>query len=228
MAGDSFKLSIFEEGRGAVAIAGSVLLSPILRSWYSKWGATDAEIRMSLPGDELVPDPRLETTRAMTIQAPASAIWPWLVQMGQGRGGLYGYERLENLIGCDIHNAERIMPEHQNLKVGDRVRLTPQESPSFDVAAIEPDSTLILRGDIPNSGGKPTTWIWIFYLNPIDDVTTRLILRSRLDYASKFGNTLMWRVFTDPIAFNMERKMLQGIKARAEAPTSDEATYPSA
>ena len=64
------------------------------------------------------------------------------------------------------------------------------------------------------------TWIWIFYLNPIDEGTTRLILRSRLDYASKFGNTLMWRVFTDPIAFNMERKMLQGIKARAEAASS--------
>ena len=176
---------------------------------------------MSTPGDELVPQPRLENTRAITIHAPASAIWPWLVQMGQGRGGLYSYQRLENLIGCDIHNADRIMPEHQNLQVGDKVRLTPQDNPALDVAAIVPDSALILCGVIPSSQGKPTIWIWIFYLNPIDEDTTRLILRSRLDYASGFGNTLMWRVFTDPIAFNMERKMLQGIKARADAAASN-------
>jgi len=221
MADKSLNLSIIEEGWGAVAIAGSIVLSPVLRPWYCKWGASAEEVVMSLPGDELVPQPRLENTRAITIQAPASAIWPWLVQLGQGRGGLYSYERLENLIGCDIHNADRIMPEHQNLKVGDQVRLTPEDNPAFDVAAMVPDSTLILRGDIPSSQGKPTTWIWIFYLNPIDEDTTRLILRSRLDYALSIGNTLMWRVFTDPIAFNMERKMLQGIKARADAVASN-------
>ncbi len=221
MADTGFNLSIFEEFLGAAAIAASIVTSPLLRPWYRKWGASDAEVGMSLPGDELVPDPRLESTRAITIQAPASVIWPWLVQMGQGRGGLYSYQRLENLIGCDIHNADRIISEHQNLKVGDRVRLTPQDNPSFDVATIVPDSTLILRGEIPNPQGKPTTWIWIFYLNPIQEGTTRLILRSRLDYASSFGNTLMWRVFTDPIAFNMERQMLQGIKARVEASASN-------
>jgi hypothetical protein len=203
MADKSFNPSIIEEVWGAVAIAGSIVLSPVLRPWYCKW------------------QPRLENTRAITIHAPASAIWPWLVQMGQGRGGLYSYQRLENLIGCDIHNADRIMPEHQNLQVGDKVRLTPQDNPALDVAAIVPDSALILCGDIPSSQGKPTIWIWIFYLNPIDEDTTRLILRSRLDYASGFGNTLMWRVFTDPIAFNMERKMLQGIKARADAAASN-------
>jgi hypothetical protein len=216
-----FNPSLTEEVWGAVTIAGSIVLSPVLRPWYSEWGASAEEVEMSLPGDELVPQPRLETTHAITIQAPASAIWPWLVQLGQGRGGLYSYQRLENLIGCDIHNADRILPEHQDLQVGDKVRLTPQENPTFDVAAILPDSTLVLRGDIPSSQGKPTTWIWIFHLNPIDEGTTRLILRSRLNYASSFVNTLMWRVFTDPIAFNMERKMLQGIKARAEAITSN-------
>ena len=221
MADKGFNPSIFEEFLGAAAIATSIVTSPLLRPWYRKWGATDVEQEMSLPGDELVPDPRLENTRAITIQTPASAIWPWLVQMGQGRGGLYSYELLENLIGCDIHNADPIIPEHQNLKVGDQVRLTPEDNPAFDVAAIVPDSTLILRGDIPSPQGKPTTWIWVFYLNPIDEGTTRLILRSRLDYAPSVGNTLMWRVFTDPVAFNMERKMLQGIKARAEASASN-------
>jgi hypothetical protein len=144
-------------------------------------------------------------------------VWPWLVQMGQGRGGLYSYQRLENLIGCDIYNADQILPVHQSLKIRNQIRLTPQENPTFDVCAIEPDSSLILRGEIPNPQGKPTTWIWAFVLTPIDEQSTRLILRSRLDYASSFGNSMMWRVFSDPIAYNMERKMLQGIKTRAEA-----------
>lgn len=104
---------------------------------------------MSLPGDDLVPRPRLGTTRAITIQAPAAEIWPWLVQMGQGRGWMYSYERLENLIRCDMHNADRILPEHQDLKAGDKARLGPEGYPSFDVTAIEPGCALILRGDIP-------------------------------------------------------------------------------
>lgn len=176
---------------------------------------------MSLPGDELVPHPRLESTRAITIQRPASAIWPWLVQLGHGRGGFYSYMKLENMAGCDIQNADRIKKQHQELKIGDKVRLGPEGYPAFDVAAIKPEIALILRGDIPSPQRKPITWIWIFYMDPIDEITTRLILRSRLDYEPNIGNAVMWRVFTDPIAFNMEHKMLQGIKTRAEASISD-------
>jgi hypothetical protein len=209
--------SLLEEGLGAAAIAACVVLSPLLRPWYRKWGATDAEVGKPLPGDDQVPNPILESTRAITIDTPADAIWPWLVQMGQGRGGLYSYERLENLLGLNIDNADRIIPEFQDLAVGDQVRLGPEGSPSFDVAAIHPGIALILRGDIPNPQQKPTVWIWIFYLDPLNENKTRLILRSRLDYEPNFGNHLMWRGFTDPIAFNMERKMLQGIKTRAEA-----------
>jgi hypothetical protein len=213
-----FNPSIIEEGLGAVAIAACIVGSPLLRPWYRKWGATEAELKMSLPGDDLVPHPRLETTRAITIQAPAAEVWPWLVQMGQGRGGLYSYERLENLIGCDIHNANRILPAHQDLQVGGKVRLGPRESdPVFDVAASEPGRALILRGDVPGEQATPTTWIWVFFLAPIDEKTTRLIIRSRLVYEPNLGNRLMWRAFTDPISFVMERSMLQGIKARAES-----------
>ena len=176
---------------------------------------------MSLPGDDLVPEPVLAANRVITIQAAADAVWPWLLQLGQGRGGFYSYQRLENMIGCDIHNADRIVPELQDLKVGDLVRLGPEGMPAFNVAAIDPGSALILRGDMPDANGNATTWIWIFFLVPVDDQTTRLILRTRLDYAPNFGNRLMWRVFTDPISFNMERKMLQGIKARAEASVSN-------
>ncbi len=215
-----FNPTIFEEVFGAAVIAGSILASPILRPWYSKWGTADTEINMPLPGDELVTNPWLESTRAISIQAPASAVWPWLVQMGQGRGGLYSYERLENLAGCDIHNSDRIMPEHQDLKVGDKVRLGPEGFPAFDVSAIEPERSLVLVGLMPGES-KPSTWVWNFYLNPVNKKATRLILRSRFDCEPKFSNTLIWRVFTDPIAFNMERKMLQGIKARTEAAASN-------
>ena len=221
MAEKKYNPTIIEEGLGAVSIAVSIVSSPLLRPWYSKWGATETEVNMSLPGDELVPNPVLVSTRAITIQAPAASVWPWLVQMGQGRGGLYSYERLENLIGCDMDNAEQIIPEFQDLHVGDKVRLTPSDAQAFDVAAIDPGKTLILRGDIPDLDSIPTIWIWIFFLDPIDEKNTRLLLRSRLIYKKNIGNTLLWRVFSDPIAFNMERKMLQGIKARVEGSVSN-------
>jgi hypothetical protein len=211
MANSKFNPTVIEEGLGALAIAATILSSPLSRPWYSKWGATEPEVNMSLPGDDQVPNPVLVSTRAITILAPASAIWPWLVQMGQGRGGLYSYERLENLVGCDMHNADRIIPEHQHLKVGDKVRLVPEgRDLYFVVSAIEPDRAIILFGDDP-----PTTWAFI--LEPIDENTTRLIIRWRQDYEPTPGNVLGWRVFTDPITFVMERKLLQGIKARAEA-----------
>ncbi len=216
MANSGSNPTIIEEALGAAAIAGSIIASPLIRPWYRKWGATDEELKMVLPGDQLVPNPRLESTRAVTIQAPAGQVWPWLVQMGQGRGGLYSYQRLENLVGCDMHNADEIIPQFQELKVGEQVRLGPEGYPAFDVAAIVPGIALILRGDTPNPTGAPTAWIWIFFLNPSDAQTTRLILRSRLDYEPNLGNRISWRVFTDPIAFNMERQMLLGIKRRAE------------
>lgn len=213
---NGYNPTIVEEGLGALAIATSIVSSPIIRPWYSKWGATKSEVSMALPGDDLVPSPMLESTRAITIQTSTSNVWPWLVQLGQGRGGLYSYQRLENLIGCDIHNADHILPEFQDLKIGDRVRLGPEGYPAFDVYDIKPAIALVLVGITPGKS-MPTTWVWSFLLNPIDESNTRMILRSRLDCESSVSNTIIWRVFTDPISFNMERKMLQGIKARAES-----------
>ena len=220
MANKSLNPTIVAEVLGALSIAGTIIASPLLRPWYRKWGASAEEVAMALPGDQLVPDPRLESTRAVTIQAPAARVWPWLVQMGQGRGGLYSYERLENLVGCDMHNADEILPHFQELNIGDQIRLGPEGYPAFEVAAIVPGIALILRGDTPNPAGKPTTWIWIFFLAPIDEQTSRLLLRSRLDYEPSPGNEISWRVFTDPIAFNMEREMLRGIRRRVEASVS--------
>lgn len=211
MTTNQFNPTMLEEGLGAAAIAVTIVASPLLRPWYSKWGASETEVKKRLAGDEQVPEPNLASTRAITINAPIARVWPWLVQMGQGRGGLYSYERLENLVGCDMHNSGQIILEHQHLSVGDKVRLSKGDStPYFVVKAIEPGRAIILGGDDP-----PTTWAFI--LEPINEDSTRLIIRFRQAYEPSFGNVIAWRVFTDPITFVMERKMLQGIKVRAEA-----------
>jgi hypothetical protein len=184
-----------------------------LRPWHIRWGATDDEVVCPLPGDEIVPRPRKWSTRAITIAAPVEAVWPWLVQIGQGRGGLYSYDWLENVAGCDIHSADRVHPELQDLRPGDAVRLGPQGYPAYQVVAIEPSRALILAGNDPDMGAHS----WVFVLEPIDEQTSRLIVRSRDDYPPTLANVVIWRLITEPVHFVMERKMLLGIKQRAEA-----------
>jgi hypothetical protein len=183
-----------------------------LRPWHIRWGATHDEVGRSLPGDEIVPRPRKWSTRAITIEAPAEAVWPWIVQIGQSRGGLYSYDWLENLAGCDIHSAKRVIPELQALRVGDTVRFGPQGYPAYEVAAIESGRALVLGGNDPEMG----THSWVFFLEPIDERATRLIVRSRDDYPPTLANVIIWRLITEPVHFMMERKMLLGIKQRAE------------
>jgi hypothetical protein len=154
-----------------------------------------------------MPHPKLKATHAITINARAVDIWPWLVQMGQGRGGFYSYTWLENLVGCQMHNADRIVPEWQNLRVGDGVWLHPK-APPLPVVSIEPARALVLGCS------------WAFVLREIDERTTRLIVRSQGVYQPDLGNRLLnfllWRVVYEPAHFVMERKMLLGIRARAE------------
>jgi hypothetical protein len=194
----------------AVAAAGAGALAAYvcgIRPWHLRWGATDEEVNEPFIGDELLSQPKLKATHAITINAPAADVWPWLVQMGQNRGGFYSYTWLENLVGCDMHNANEIAPEWQDLKVGDKVWLHPK-APPVEVAAMEPGRAIVL---------KP----WgAFVLQPIDEKMTRLIIRSQGDYEPDLKNAvlnfLLWRVFYEPAHFIMERKMLLGIKARAE------------
>ncbi len=118
-----------------------------LRRRYLRWGATGEEVRSALPGDQLMDDADLTATRAITIRAPTLDVWPWLAQLGQGRGGFYSYDRLENLVGCDIHSADRIAPQWQSIVLGDEVRLHP--GVALVVAQIEPGQALVLRGGVP-------------------------------------------------------------------------------
>jgi hypothetical protein len=208
--------SILEEIGAAGAIAGMLLLSWLLRPWYSRWGAPKGEVDRPLPGDEIVPQPTLEVTRAITIQAKPEQIWAWLAQIGQEKGGLYTYQRLENLAGCRIHNAQQIEPQWQNPRPGDNVRLGPKGYPLFRITAVEPNRALIMQACDP-AKEEPGPASWIFAIEPLTGGNCRLWTRSRNHFERTFGNLLMWRGIVEPIHFVMERRMLIGIKQRAEA-----------
>jgi hypothetical protein len=188
----------------------------IIRPWHLTWGATPEEISAVQPGDEYVPNPATAVrTRAITIHATPAQIWPWLVQIGADKGGLYSYTTIEKLINCPQVNAGRIHPEWQDLKHGDLVKMCPTEygPPPFHVIAIQPERALIL-GQPPLTDADRATghaWMstWALILDPVDASNTRLIVRSR---DAVYAN---WMGIIEPGVFIMERGMLRGIRARA-------------
>ncbi len=136
----------------ALPIAWATWLRPRVRAW----GARPNDEARPLPGDEIVADPDIVHTRAISIGAPPDAVWPWLLQLGQGRGGLYSYDWLENALGCDIHSVDRIVPELQHLGVGDIVSLRKGDMPAFLVQAIDPGRSIVLVARDPATGGPRT------------------------------------------------------------------------
>src|ERR671912_1847526 len=136
----------------------AALLVGVARPRINQWGATDQEHQATWPGDHLVAQPSFVWTNAVTVQAPAAGIWPWLVQLGQGRGGLYSYDWLENLADLDMHSTEEIVPELQDLEVGDLVRLAPERmgaEAGLRVAAMEPRRALVLHQPADSDTGHP-------------------------------------------------------------------------
>jgi hypothetical protein len=203
----------FVESIEGAALIGVCLLTPFLRSRRTRWGATETELDKSMPGDDLVPHPKWHYTHAITIDAPIGAVWQWLVQIGQGRGGLYSYDGLENLVGCDMHSAEEIVPELQDLKPGDQVRLHPQ-MPPLEVVRVDDCRVIILRGG--SEGDVKVSWT--FFLCDIDETTTRFVIRWRSDFGPTPSQKLGYGpLLMEPISFVMERKLMLGLKQRAEA-----------
>jgi hypothetical protein len=199
---------------GVAAIGGAAVAYTLLaRPPLLRWGATDQEADSSLPGDELIANADLTATRAITIRASAEQVWPWLAQLGQGRGGFYSYDSLENLVGCDIHSADRIVPEWQNVSVGDKVRFAPEVA--LDVALLERGRSLVLRGGVPiGNTAPPYDFTWAFALRDKPDETTRLLVRERYAYTRPWAPLLVEP--TEAVSFVMSQKMLRGIKDRAE------------
>ena len=190
---------------GAVAAYLSVGRGPCLT-----WGATPEEVERAMPGDELLPSPDTLATRAISISAPPSAIWPWLVQMGSGKGGVYTYDWIENIFGLRMRSANEILPQFQDRKVGDVEQLG-TNGPRLRVEILDVERALVFHSEDGN-------WVWAFGLYPSDENTTRLVSRNRI---ATPGATALQRGFStlvmEPGSLIMERKMLQGIKARAEA-----------
>lgn len=191
-----------------------VLAALAARKWQLHWGADPREVTAALAGDELIGEPDLVATRAITITAPASQVWPWLAQLGQARGGFYSYDTWENLMGCDIHSAERIVAEWQHVEVDDEVKLHPDVS--MAVAGLDEGRALVLRGGVPmGKAAAPYDCTWAFVLRDRPDGSTRLVMRERYGYTRRWAGLLIEPV--EAISFVMSRKMLMGIRDRAEA-----------
>jgi hypothetical protein len=191
----------------------SIAVVALARRRYLHWGSTTEELEMALPGDELVPNANITATRAISVAAPADDVWQWIAQLGQGRGGFYTYDFLENLAGCDIHSADGIVPEWQSISVGDEVKLHPDIG--LRVALLDPGTALVLRGGIPMGPvAPPYDCTWAFTVHAQENGTTRLVVRERYVYTRWWSSLLVEPV--QLISFVMSQRMLRGIKHRTE------------
>jgi len=212
---------LLENLLGAAQI-GWALATPLLRGRRTRWGATAEEMRRGFPGDALVPQPRWQFLHAITVEAPAEAVWPWIAQVGQGRGGFYSLQLLENLVGCGIQNAAAIHPEWQGLAVGDPIWLHPK-APPLRVAFVEAGHALVLHGDSLTAGATraasapEVSASWAFVVERLDGARSRLFSRNRADHGPGVRNALSYGPWlVEPVSFVMDRRMLWGIKRRVE------------
>jgi hypothetical protein len=190
-------------------VACSVLYWFPIRRWMNRWGTTPADLSRVMAGDGLLDNATYSGTMAVVVNAKPAHIWPWLVQIGYQRGGLYSYDWLDRLFGyLDRPSATRILPEFQHLAVGDTIPLG--RGPSWPVAVIEPNRALVL--DMRNLGGFD--WVWQFGLYPIDENHTQLVSRSRVRTQTTWARLATYAI--EPAGFLMTRRMLLGLKQRAE------------
>lgn len=189
---------------GALAAA-AVGYQRVLRQPILNWGATDDEVNAALPGDELLPDPDGVSTRAITILARPEYVYPWLAQMGPDpRGGAYTYDWIENLLGLHMHSADNVLDDFQHPQIGDEIGLGPN---TMRIEIAEPDHAFATRSADGN-------WVWAFTLVDRHDGATRLISRNRFRLPRLVDRLGMLPM--EPGSLIMERKMLHGIRDRAE------------
>ena len=199
------KLSLLALGMVAASAAARAY-SVFWRRPVLDWGARPDEVVRRLPGDEFLEAADVVATRAITIEAPPSAIWPWLIQMGPGRGGVYTYDWIENLFGLDMHSADEIVPEWQSMEVG--YTWSNPQGQGMRVEIVDPGRAMVMRAE----DGR---WVWSFVIVPEGD-RTRFISRNR--FVLTGGTLSRWAsiYLMEPGSLVMERKMLLGIKSRAE------------
>jgi hypothetical protein len=205
--------SIDHHHGGTLALGTGLAAVALLRVRSLRWGATDRELTLAWPGDDLMTHADLISTRAVTIHARAEDVWPWIAQLGQGRGGFYSYDFVENLVGCDIHSSDTVLAEWQDIQVGSKVRLAPEVP--LTVALVEPGRALVLRGGIPMGAvSAPYDFTWAFALQPIPGGSTRLVVRERYTYTRRWAALLVEPV--QLISLVMSQRMMRGIKQRTE------------
>ena len=203
---------------GAALIMWNLITTPFIGRRRLRWGALGTETSDPLPGDELVPEPKWTYTLGVGVDAPPEAVWPWIAQIGQGRGGFYTYEALENMVGCKISNTTEIMTDHQLPTVGGDIYLHP-DTPPLRIEMVDPPHALVLFGT-PAEVGTEETWgvsTWQFVVKPRPDGGSRFLTRGRYDHAPDWKSRLTFSRFPlEVISFVMSRKMMLEIKRLAE------------
>lgn len=195
--------------------AAAVAMLYAARRYYSNWGTTKAESQLRLPGDALVADPAIQTTEALDIGAPSSAVWPWLLQMGHGKDGFYGLNALKSFAGLRPSDDDRVHPEWQHLAVGDVVCLAPKgwmglsHGLTLNVVEIVPEKYIVLSGE-------DSRWdvMWSFHLQSHLENRVRLLTRARI--AIRHPGEVFAMELARPVLALSARGMLLGIKHRVE------------
>jgi hypothetical protein len=206
-------------GVGGAAIMTAAMLTPFLRAGRNHWGVDGATAALPHPSDELVPDPRWSWTHGIEIDAAPERVWPWIAQVGVGRGGFYSYQWLENVAGCEVSNAESVHPDWA-VHTGEKLVLHPK-SPPLTVVSVIPGRYFVAyaRGEPsePKASGPWVETSWLFWVEPLPNGRTRLISRYRCACSDDLATRLMMGpTFLEPIGFVMDRRMLRGVKERVE------------
>jgi len=201
------------------------LLTPFLRETRNHWGLDETTANRAYPGDDLVAAPRWSWTHGIEIDAPADEVWPWVAQVGADRAGFYSYQWLENLAGCRLRNAETI---HADWAIGENgVLFLHPKMPPLRVASIAPGKWFVVHAPFDGTAraaGKPWAAVsWLFFVEPLDTMRCRVISRYRCACSEDLRTRLqLGTTFVEPIGFAMDRRMLKGIKERAEKATQQE------
>jgi hypothetical protein len=206
--------------KNGLRLAGAMAFLYAARRYYRNWGTTKEECQMFLDGDDLIAGPGVRSTEAVWIDGPPDAIWPWLVQMGQDRGGLYTFEKLENLAGLRYVNADRIHPEWQHLAPGDTIRLVPKgwmglrEGFVLEVVEVADQQSIVLRASAGRGTDREWNVVWSFHVIPHWDDRCRLLIRIRSPLRRP-GQALVTEL-AGPVTAFVTRGILLGIKRRVQ------------
>jgi hypothetical protein len=201
-------------GIGGAAIMTATFLTPFLRHARNHWGLDANTAARTYPGDELIAEPRWMWTHGVEIEAPAEEVWPWVAQIGADHGGFYSYQWLENVAGCNLRNAETTHPEWE-VREGSALLLHPN-MPPLNIVKMHRGRWFLAHG--PRNPGSP--WIeatWLFFIEPLGEHRCRFISRYRVACSDDLATRLTYGApLVEPIGFAMDRRMLLGVKERAE------------